>query len=175
MNNRLDFLKRRNAGRRLLPDLRDKLAGLFKVSSQSLNFLSLKESDEIRDRAGKSFASRVELERSCGEYPFISKRVMNVETSKPLLPNARTDVFVIIPTIAETVGVLRVEAATVSRNWEGLLNSTSDGFILVDVAFLNKVVVYKEKDEMTGRDVLDFAAWGEEWRDALRNLLETLG
>jgi len=62
-NPRLNLLVRKNAGRRLLPVLKKKLASALNVLPSTVNFLPLEESDQIREQALCAFPPRYDLER----------------------------------------------------------------------------------------------------------------
>jgi hypothetical protein len=166
MTSNVDGLKRRSAGRSLLPEIRQNLAELFEVPPEALNFLSLEESDDVRERASQSFPPRNRLESSRGDYPFLSRTIKAALTPTSLLPESGGEIFLILPE-ADRVGVLRVATSWINRKWRELLRAKEDGFVLVDRSFSNKAVLQAEGDEV-GRDVLDLATWGAEWTDALR-------
>jgi hypothetical protein len=170
--NRLDFLKRSNLRRTILPVLKSKLVSVLGISLSSLNFLPLEESDQIRERASHSFPARNALERQTSQYPFTKKRVRNAPQGKPLLPSSTGDVFVLIQPEAETVGVLLLPVAILNKNWKELLDATSDGFVLVDTKFSNMVVADIEADVSTNRKIIELAAWGEEWSNSVRESFE---
>lgn len=170
-NSRLDLLKRKSAGQRLVPELREKLASALGILPTSVDFLSLEESDVVRERASHAFPPRNEIEGRSGSYPFLSRRIRNAKPSRPLLPESEREVLLILPE-ADTVGVLRLPLAVMNAKWSTLLNAKPDGFILVDAAFANKAVLQSEKDETSGDVVLDFAAWGTAWCGAIRDIPE---
>ena len=170
-NSRLDLLKRKNAGERLIPKLRENLAVVLEISPSAVDFLSLEESDAVRERASHAFPPRNKIEDRSGSYPFLSKRIRNADPSRPLLPETGSDVLLILPE-AEMVGVLRLPLAVMNGKWSKLLNAKPDGFILVDARFANKAVLQTDKDETTGAVVLDFAAWGTAWSRAVRDFSE---
>jgi hypothetical protein len=166
--NRLDFLKRKNAGKRLLPGLKEKLAHALEVPVKIVHFLPLEESDRIRERASLSFAPRNEIEGRKHEYAFLSKRVPSEVSSKDLFFPQSSDVFVILPD-ADKIGVLRLPAKIANSGWKDLLWAQPDGFILIDPIFANKFVIQVEKDGVTGQHVFDVAAWGPQWSNALQD------
>jgi hypothetical protein len=170
-NDRLNLLKRKSVGSQLLPKLREQLALAVDMSPESLRFLPLEGSDEIRGRISQSFPPRDQLERRRDKYPFISKRVADVTPYKPFLPEGNADIFLILPE-ADSVGVLQLSMTIVNRKWRELLSAKPDGFILVDTTFTNKSVVERDADEATGQEFFAFAAWGTEWSNALRDLVE---
>jgi hypothetical protein len=170
-SSRLDLLKRKNVGQRRIPKLRDELASALGISPTGVNFLSLEESDALRERASHAFPPRNEIESHSGNYPFLSRRIRKAQTSKPLLPETERDVLLILPE-ADTVGILRFPLAVLNAKWSKLLDRKPDGFILVDAAFSNKAVVQADKDETSGDAILDFAAWGTTWSKAVRDFPE---
>ena len=170
-NKRLELLKRKNAGQRLVPELREKLASALEIAPTGVEFLSLEESDAVRERASHDFPSRNEIEGRSGSYPFLSRRIRNAELSRPLLPETECDVLLILPE-ADMVGVVRLPLAVMNARWSKVLSAKPDGFILVDAAFANKAVVQADNDEASGNVVLNFAAWGTEWSKAVRDFPE---
>lgn len=167
-NEHRDRLQRELAGRRLLPGLRGLLASALQTSMETLDFLPLEESDDIRGRATRSFPSRVELESDGGDYPFLRRSLRGIPRPARLLPDG-DDIFVILPE-ADRAGVLRISRATMNRRWTELLAAKPDGFIIVDEQTSNKVVLQMLTGESTKEDVLDLAAWGSEWSQAIKDL-----
>jgi hypothetical protein len=167
-NEHRDRLQRRLAGRKLLPSLRGLLASALETSTETLDFLPLEESDDIRGRATRSFPSRVELESNGGDYPFLRRSLSGAPRSTRLLPDG-DDIFVILPE-ADRAGVLRISRAAMNRKWPELLAAKPDGFIIVDAKTSNMVVLQMLTDEATNEDVLDLAAWGSEWSQAIKDL-----
>jgi hypothetical protein len=167
-NRRLQHLQRRSTGRRLLPSLRKLLATILDIPSETLNFLPLDESDQIRQQVSRSFPPRHELESRRGGYPFVSKQVRGALKSL-LLPSEGEDIYLILPE-ADRVGALRLSRTAMNRKWRELLAAKSDGFILVDAPLSNKMVLQQTRDEAAQEDVLDFAGWGVEWAKAVQDM-----
>jgi len=167
-SDQLDKLKRRNAGHRILPALRESLASVFEISPETLNFLSLEESDSVRGRVSQSFPPRHGIERN-DNYPFVVRTLPSPLPDRQLFPQvgSNDDLYVILPE-ADRVGVLRLPLSVMNRKWRALLGSKTDGFIVVDAAFSNKMVFQQEQDVGVGQMVIDLAAWGEKWSEAVR-------
>lgn len=167
-NDRLDFLKRKNAGRLLLPELRAELAPIFDLRPEDLNFISVEKSDEIHHRAAQCFPPRQQLQRNIGEYPFIRKLLSNALSSRPLLPDEADDVFLRLDPDGDSVGVLQLTTASVNKCWQKLLNIRPDGFTLIDSRCLNQCVVDINTDEIPGQSLIDVAVWGPRWSEFIR-------
>lgn len=163
-NDRLDFLRRRNAGRRLLPVLKEELSLVLRVDSAELNFLPLEESDAIRERAARTFPPRWELEQERGNYPFVSRKVPSAVASKPLLPDGETEIFLILPE-ADEVGVLRLPTQLLNLSWGAFLRAKPDGCIVVNSEFSDQFVI-----EVDSGEIFCLAAWGRNWSASLANL-----
>src|SRR5262245_32192580 len=155
-NEKRDFLSRRNAGRALASGLRSRLASLLGRSADSVTFIELEDSDQIRERASQSFPARTELERNARGYPFSSIRVKEVVKLGQLLPSGTEDVFVILPE-ADRVGLLRLSRATLNEKWGDLLEAVPDGFVVVDTALSNKVVIQLIADSVAEGHMIDLA------------------
>jgi hypothetical protein len=167
-NKRLEHLQRRSAGGRLLPSLRKLLSTVLDTPPETLDFLPLDESDQIRQQASRSFPPRHELEARGGEYPFVSKRVRSTSRSHLLLPEGE-GIFLMLPE-ADRVGVLRLSRTAMNRKWRELLAAKSDGFALVDAPLSNKLVLQLLRDEATQEDVFDVAGWGSEWATVVNDI-----
>lgn len=168
-NDRLDFLKRKNTGRLLLPDLKAELAQIFALSPDNLTFLSLEKSDEIQQRAEMSFPPRQDAKRNIEKYPFFRKLMPNSQIAQPLLPDDAGDVFLSLDPECSTAGVLQLASARVNKGWLKLLDLRPDGFTLVDPQFLNQCVVDVNTDEVPGQSLIDIAMWGPRWSEFIRS------
>jgi len=166
ISDRLDLLKRKNAGLRLLPELKRKLSVALRIDSAQLSFFSLEQSDEIRERIARSFPPRNELERHPGDYPFVSKRVRSTAASKLMLPIEEGDVLLVFPE-ADKVGILPLSGTILNARWSDLLDAEPDGCVLVNLACSEKFVIEKGDDESGSEDSLRLAAWGNEWAAVL--------
>jgi hypothetical protein len=57
-----------------------------------------------------------------------------------------------------------------NQRWTELLAAKPDGFVIVDARTSNKIVLQMLADERMNDDVLDLAAWGPEWSQAIKDL-----
>jgi hypothetical protein len=164
----LNVLLKQAAGQRLLASLREPLASALSLSPEALKFLDLGESDEIRERAAKTFPPRPGLERNQVDFPFRSTQVSPISELSNLLPQATADVFLVLPE-AHRVGVLRLPMTIVNQRLAQVLGIRPDGFLLIDVEFSNQAVLQVVEDEPRAARAIDIAAWGELWARALEN------
>src|SRR5215510_3803535 len=105
-NPRLNLLVRKNAGRRLLPVLKKKLASALNVLPSTVNFLPLEESDQIREQALCAFPPRYDLEPEADTVGVVHLSTALINKRWQALLEANPDGFILVdPTFSNQVVV----------------------------------------------------------------------
>jgi hypothetical protein len=102
--------------------------------------------------------------------PFLERqfKLTQLEELARLIKPSTGDVFVIFPD-SDKGGVLRVPASIFRKFWKVLVGFQPDGFSVVDSECKNRLVI-QILDLEHEEPVLDLAAWGDSWMDALAHL-----
>ncbi len=156
-NSRLDILRRKNLGvvhkSKFVENLRK-----VGVPEEATEFLTLEDSDKVRDRASKAFSARNDILSGVLErrFPLAAQYEMG-----DILPPKSGEVF-IIPWNAEMLGVLSWPVSIFNAFWQRLVNLEPDGWIIVDENFQNKAVIQLIDD--FGKKEIDLGIWGDFWK-----------
>lgn len=169
MNSRIDFVKRRNAGRQLQVSWKERLQKDVGLPKKYCEFTALEKSDRIREEVNQAFQSRVLVnpteDAEFYECKFSASELVTLPAD--IIPTS-TKLVTIIFLESETVGVLPLPSSVFSQHWKRLIAFQPDGFVVVDKEYHNKLVLQQLICEPAG--ALDVAVWGPDWVATIRDI-----
>lgn len=162
-NNRLDILRRKNLSTVPKSNFVESLRKLG-IPEDATEFLTLEDSDKVRDRVYKGFSARNDI------LSDVLERRIPLEAQYEIggiLPSS--DEIFIIPWNAEILGVLRWPVNIFNVFWQRLVELEPDGWIIVDKNFQNKAVIQVIDD--FGKKEIDLGIWGDFWKKHVDQIL----
>ena len=175
-SNRLELLKRKNAGLGGKQKLEQKLFREHSFPTEHCRFLDLEESDVVMESGKTRFASRHrEAEQEAkGCVPFVLERQLSIEklqAATPPIPVNSADIYVVFLDSDKT-GALAMSARVFCRHWIDLVEIDPDGFSVLEQGSRNKLVIQVLVGEGTEGDMLDIGVWGNEWGEVVAGMAE---
>jgi hypothetical protein len=170
MSSRLELLRRKNAGRKLREEWEKVLFCDIGLPSDQCRLVDLEDSCDVILQSKSKFMPREDLKNTKDEQiRKFMERLLPIEeiASAALVIGAEGRVFVIFLD-SDKVGVLELPAPLFNEHWQDLINFQPDGFSVVDSAFRHKLVIQVLSAERG--DLVDIAAWGPEWVEAVSSL-----
>ena len=163
---RLQILVRKNYGKKILPDLIDKITTRTSIPRDSIDIRPLEESDAIREPYEHMWGELRKVEGRIWVLSWHEARPAKVAFSKILLKSPKKTVMVYLTHFTDA-GALRLSEQHFLRNAAELLEIDGDDVWAVCDDCSNGVLF--DKFEERGQWVYELRVWGDDWRSVFEN------